>query len=116
MTFQFSFHLMSLIWGMPVDAAVRTLPVIEEDSLIYSNLHLPQASKRLPVKELVLDGIVDTLSHCIVLGIATLGHTRCDVMARKLAYIVGTGILAATVRMTDERLAKSFMSVRKQKR
>ena len=108
MTLHFSLHFMSLIRGMPINATMRALPVIEEDCLIYGCLHLSQAGKRLPVKEFVLDSIVDTLSHRIVLGIATLGHTRCNVMARKLAYIVGTGILATAVRMMDERLVKSF--------
>ena len=108
MTLHFSLHLVSLVWSMPVNAAVRALSIIEEDSLVYGSLHLSQIGKRLPVKELVLNSIVDTLSHCIVLGIATLSHTRCNVMARKLAYIVGTGILATAVRMMDERLVKSF--------
>ena len=103
----FSLHFVSLLWSVIVNAAVRTLRVVEQDGSLYRFCHLPQAGKRLPVKQLVLYRTVDTLSHRIVLRVAALSHAGSDTVAYEQADIIGTGILAAAVGVVDERLVKA---------
>ena len=84
MTLHFPLHTVSLFRSKPVKAAMRSFHIIEEDGLVNSLLYLMQAGKRLPVKEFVLDGAVDALSHCIVLWITAFSHAGYDLVAHKL--------------------------------
>ena len=106
MTLHLSLHLVGLVRRVPVNAAVGAFRVVEQDGILYCFCHLTQADERLPVQQLILYSTVDALSHRIVFRVAALGHARSDMAACEQADIVGTGILAATVGMVNERLVK----------
>ena len=101
-------HLVSLVGRVPVEAAVRTLRVVEQDGTFDRCSHLLQAGKRPSMKELVLDGIVDALGHRVVLRVATLGHAWRNVIQSQLLYVLRAGVLGAAVGVVDERVGKAF--------
>jgi len=105
-TLHFSLHPVGLVGSMPVNAAVGAFRVVEQDCSIYCSCYLPEAGKRLSVKQFVLDGVVDTLSHRIVLRVTAFGHAGSDMTACEQADVIGTGILTATVGVVDERCVK----------
>ena len=63
MTLHLALHSVCFVWRMIVDAAVRTLFVIEKNSFLYGLRHLFDTGKRMTIKQFVLDGTVDTLSQ-----------------------------------------------------
>ncbi len=100
--FHLATHLVSLVGRVPVEAAVRTLRVVEQDGTFDRCSHLLQAGKRPSMKELVLDGIVDALGRRVVLRVATLGHAWRNVNQSQLLYVLRAGVLGAAVGVVDE--------------
>ena len=99
---------MGLIRGEHVDAAVRTLFVVEPHRLAHGVSDLPYACKGLSMQQLVLDGAVDALGHGVVLRIAILGHTWDDMVGVELFDISCTGVLSAAVGVVYEGVGESF--------
>ena len=108
MTLHVTAHLVSLVGRVPVEAAVRALRVVEQDSPFNRRDHLLQAGKRPSVKEFVLDGIVDALGHRVVLRVTVLGHAWRNVVQPQLPYVLRAGVLGAAVGVVDERVGKAF--------
>ena len=101
-------HLVRLIGRVPVNAAVRTFRVIEPNGLFDRFDYLLQASKRLSVKEFVLDSIVDAFGHCIVFRVAALGHAWRNVVQSQMFYVLRAGVLGTAVGVVDEGVGKAF--------
>ena len=108
MPLHISAHLVRLIGRVPVEAAVRTLRVVEQDSTFNRFGHLLQAGKRQSVKEFVLDSIVDAFGHCIVFRVAALGHAWRNVVQPQLFYVLRAGVLGTAVGVVDEGVGKAF--------
>ena len=105
---EFTLHLMSLVWGEHIDAAVRSLLVVESYRFVHGVSQLLDTGESLSVQQLVLDGVVDALGHCVVLRVSVLGHAGDDTAAFQYFDVVGAGVLRAAVGVVDECVAKAF--------
>ena len=108
MTLHVAAHLVSLVGRVPVEAAVRTLRVVEQNGPFNRFDHLLQAGKCPSMKEFVLDRVVDAFGHSVVLRVATLGHAWRNVVQSQLLYVLRAGVLGAAVGVVDERVGKAF--------
>ena len=108
MTLHVTAHPVGLVGRVPVEAAVWTLRVVEQDSPFNRRDHLLQAGKRPSVKEFVLDGIVDALGHRVVLRVTVLGHAWRNVIQPQLLYVFRAGVLGTAVGVVDEGVGKAF--------
>jgi len=99
---------MCLVRGKHVDAAVRTLFVVELHRLAHGVSHLPDAGECFSVQQLVLDGAVDALGHGVILRVTVLGHAWDDAVGVEHFDVCRAGVLRAAVGVVDECVGKAF--------
>ena len=79
-----------------------TFVIVEGYSLFHSPSYFAYRAEFYVPEQLVLDGVVLALSHCVVLGVAALSHADPNACTDKQRCVCCTDVLDTSVRVVDE--------------